>query len=156
MPKILIINGQNVGIIGRREPNLYGSTPLAEGLERCERMAAAAGVEIEVLTSNHEGELIDRLHEITNQDEGRDVDAILVNPGGLTPYGLGLRDALKTTFKPVVLVHVSNRPPKLDGPFRHVDIIAPVAMGNIVGLGVMGYELAVAYLLREVFGHDPL
>ena len=154
MAKILILNGPNVGIIGYREPELYGSEPLSATMERCAALAAGADVEVEVLTSNHEGVLLDRLHEITRGDQGRDVDAILVNPGGLTPYGLALRDALKTTFRPVVVVHVSNKPAKTDGDFRHLDIIAPIARGNIVGLGVLGYELATRWILQELLGHQ--
>lgn len=151
-PKILVLNGPNVGIVGLREPELYGTTPLAEAMQRCRELAGRAGVDVEVLTTNHLGELLDRLHEVVLNVAGRDADAIVVNPGGVTPYGMSLRDGLTATGKPVVVVHISNRPAKTDVEHRQRDIVAPIARGTIVGLGVAGYEFAVQWLLRAVFG----
>ena len=150
MPSVLVLNGPNVGIVGLREPHYYGTVPLEEAMSRLRDRAAKDDVEVEVLTSNHEGVLVDRLHEIVREQGSSDVKAIIVNPGGATAYSVSVLDALAAADLPVVEVHISNRHKKPGGEIRQKDLIAALAVGQIVGLGVKGYEFALEWLLENV------
>lgn len=150
MSRLLILNGPNVGLIGVREPHLYGRVDLETGLQHARQRAAAHGMTTEVLTSNHEGELVDRLHALVRDPDRGGIAGVIVNPGGLTAYGVSLRDALAALALPVIVVHVSNRAARTDGGFRSVDVIAPVSAGQIIGLGVHGYGLAVDWFGRTL------
>jgi 3-dehydroquinate dehydratase-2 len=140
--KILVIHGPNLNMLGRREPEVYGRTTLDEIDAALRERATAAGVTLLTIQSNHEGALIDFL-----QAEGWDADGIIINPGALTHYGLALRDALAMLKAPIIEVHLSNVYRR--EPFRHTSVVAPVATGQIAGLGWRGYLLALEWLLEE-------
>ena len=141
--KILLIHGPNLNMLGRREPEIYGHTTLAQIDAAAQERASAAGASLLAFQSNHEGALIDFI-----QAEGWDADAIIINPGALTHYGLALRDALASLSAPIVEVHLSNVYKR--EPFRHTSVVAPIATGQIAGLGWKGYLLALEWLLDNV------
>jgi 3-dehydroquinate dehydratase-2 len=145
MMKILILHGPNLNTLGRREPEIYGHTTLAQIDDALRERAAAHGATLLPFQSNHEGALIDFL-----QAEGWDADGIIINPGALTHYGLALRDALASLSAPIVEVHLSNVYRR--EPFRHSSVVAPVATGQIAGLGWRGYLLALEWLLGKTNG----
>jgi 3-dehydroquinate dehydratase-2 len=129
-------------MLGRREPGIYGSTTLPQIDAAVRERAEAAGATLLALQSNHEGALVDFL-----QAEGWDAAGIIINPGALTHYGLSLRDALASLSAPIVEVHLSNVYKR--EAFRHTSVVAPVATGQIAGLGWRGYLLALEWLLGE-------
>jgi len=144
-PVVLLLHGPNLNLLGEREPEVYGAAALADYVA-CARSAAAAwGLELEDLQSNHEGDLVDAIHRA----RGR-CAAILVNPGALTHYAWSLHDALAAFDGPVVEVHISN--PNAREPWRHTSVVAPVAVGSIMGFGAIGYELAIEALARLLGG----
>lgn len=140
--KILVIHGPNLNMLGRREPEVYGSVTLDEINAALQERAAVSGVTLLTMQSNHEGGLIDFL-----QAEGWDADGIIINPGALTHYGLALRDALAMLKAPIIEVHLSNVYRR--EPFRHTSVVAPVATGQIAGLGWRGYLLALEWLVGD-------
>ena len=135
MTTILLLNGPNLNLLGEREPGHYGTTTLAEIEERLRAMASERGVTLEAFQSNHEGELIDRIHEAAGN-----IDVIIFNPGGLTHTSIALADAVSAVGIPTIEVHLSNIYRRES--FRHQSLIAPVAAGQISGLGAHGYVLA--------------
>jgi 3-dehydroquinate dehydratase-2 len=141
--KLLLLNGPNLNLLGTREPQTYGASTLAEVEATCTRLAAERGATLGCFQSNHEGVLIDRIHAA--RDEG--VNAIVVNPGGLTHTSVALRDALAGVAIPFVEVHISNVHAR--EPFRHHSFLSPIARGVIAGLGVDGYRLALLHLLDQ-------
>ncbi|MBC8155822.1 MAG: type II 3-dehydroquinate dehydratase [Bacteroidetes bacterium] len=138
MKRILILNGPNLNLLGTREPEIYGSRSFIDHLKTVEEQFM--GVQIHYFQSNHEGELIDKLHEL-----GFSVDGIVINAGGYTHTSIALRDAISAVPAPTVEVHISNVHAR--EAFRHHSYLAPVCKGVIAGLGLSGYELAVRYLL---------
>lgn len=138
--KILVLHGPNLNMLGQREPEIYGATTLDEIDSALRQRAEAAGATLITFQSNHEGALID-----TIQAKGWDADGIIINPGALTHYGLSLRDALASVKAQIVEVHISNVYKR--EPFRHTSVIAPIATGQIAGLGWRGYLLALEWLL---------
>ncbi|CAA9526451.1 MAG: 3-dehydroquinate dehydratase II [uncultured Thermomicrobiales bacterium] len=142
-PTILVLHGPNLNLLGTREPHLYGATTLSEVDADLRRIGDAADppVTVRTLQSNHEGALIDAIQTL-----GPNACGIIVNPGGLTHYSIALRDALAAVDRPVVEVHVSNIHAREE--FRHRSVVAPVARGQIAGLGVDGYRLALRHLIE--------
>lgn len=134
--KILILNGPNLNLLGRREPDIYGRTDM----ETCLKDLAAAypKVTFDYFQSNHEGDLIDRLH-------ATDADGVVINAGGYTHTSVALADAIAAVSMPVVEVHLSNIAAR--EAFRHTSLIAPVCRGSIVGFGIDSYRLGVEALL---------
>ncbi|MDQ2682554.1 MAG: type II 3-dehydroquinate dehydratase [Chloroflexota bacterium] len=141
--QVLVLNGPNLNLLGTRQPEIYGTTTLADIEERIRKVAdeIAPGLACSFVQSNHEGVLIDAV-----QQEGTRSDAIIINAGGLTHTSVALRDALASVGKPVVEVHLSNIHAR--EPFRHESLIAPVAIGQIAGLGAFGYEAALRFIVH--------
>ena len=138
---ILLLHGPNLNLLGQREPEIYGMATLDEYVTSVRQVAATAGHTLEDFQSNHEGQLVDAIHAARER-----VDAIIINAGAFTHYAWSLHDALATFSGPVIEVHISN--PNAREPWRHTSVIAPVANGTIAGLGLLGYELAVAAVSR--------
>lgn len=141
--RFMVLNGPNLNWLGRREPAVYGRMTLAEVIERLQRRATAVGCELLIYQSNSEGALIDFI-----QEHADEVDGVIINPGGLTHYGISLRDALAALDLPIVEVHISNIYAR--EPWRKTDVIANVAKGQIAGLGWRGYTAALDVLVDMV------
>lgn len=140
--KLLLLNGPNLNLLGTREPAVYGATTLADIESAATAQASAAGATLACFQSNHEGALIDRIHAA--RTEG--VDAIVINPGGLTHTSVALRDALAAVAIPFVEVHISNIHQR--EPFRHHSYLSAIARGTICGLGAHGYTFAIDFALK--------
>lgn len=136
--KILVLNGPNLGILGRRQPEVYGTRTLDEIVDAVRAHAAERGAEVDHLQSNHEGTLIDRL-------EQPDYDAVVVNPGALTHTSYALHDALVGCGKPIVEVHISDTQAR--EPWRRVSVTAPAARHQVIGHGWEGYLEAIDLLI---------
>ena len=137
LPTIYVLNGPNLNLLGTREPEIYGAETLDDIAGALEDRARELGVEIEMRQSNHEGHLIDWLHEA--QAEG--AKAVILNPGGFTHTSVALHDAVKAISTPVIEVHLSN--PHARESFRRRSFVAPAAKGTIAGFGALGYVLAL-------------
>lgn len=142
--KLLLINGPNLNLLGTREPVVYGSTSLQDVETAAQQQASAHGASLEYYQSNHEGHLIDRIHAARLEN----IDAIIINPGGLTHTSIALRDALSGVAIPFVEVHISNIHQRES--FRHHSYLSSVAKGVICGLGVDGYRLAIDFALKNL------
>ncbi|PRC91362.1 type II 3-dehydroquinate dehydratase [Solimicrobium silvestre] len=140
---LLLLNGPNLNLLGTREPQVYGITTLQELEQAATAQALAAGAQLSCLQSNHEGVLIDRIHAAKQQN----VDAIIINPGGLTHTSVALRDALAGVAIPFIEVHISNVHQR--EAFRHHSFLSEIAQGVICGLGVDGYRLAIDFALQK-------
>jgi 3-dehydroquinate dehydratase-2 len=141
---ILLLNGPNLNLLGTREPEVYGSTSLTDIEQAATAQATAAGARLAVFQSNHEGALIDRIQAARKDG----VDAIVINPGGLTHTSVALRDALAAVAIPFIEVHISNIHQR--EAFRHHSYLSGIAAGVICGLGVEGYRLAIEYALKNL------
>ncbi len=142
MTRVLVLQGPNLDLLGSREPEIYGRETLDEIHDGIAARATELGLDVAFFQSNHEGALIDRLHE-------RDFDVAIVNAGGLTHTSVALRDALLGIERPFVEVHLSD--PSTREAFRHVNFLADVALTSIVGQGARGYHVALE-LIAERFG----
>jgi len=145
MSRILLLNGPNLGRLGRREPAVYGTATLKDVERRVRRAAKARGVKVDAFQSDIEGELTARI----GGSEGK-YDGIIFNPGAYTHTSIALRDALQSVRVPCVEVHLSNTAARED--FRHFSYTAPACIGQIMGFGVSGYELALNALLDYLKG----
>jgi len=139
--RILVLHGPNLALVGRREPHIYGSTTLAEINRKLEALAAELKAELSVVTSNHEGDLVDALHK--NIDSA---DGALINPGGLTQYGVSLHDAIKAMPFPVIEVHITNIAAR--ETWRDHSIVSPAVKGTVQGLGWRSYSAALRTLVE--------
>lgn len=139
---ILMLNGPNLNLLGSREPDIYGAQTLAQLESDAIAQATAAGANLTCFQSNHEGALIDRIHQA--RIDG--VDAIVINPGGLTHTSVALRDALAGVAIPFIEVHISNIHRR--EAFRQHSYLSDIATGVICGLGADGYRLAIDFLLK--------
>ncbi len=137
MEKILLINGPNLNRLGKREPKHYGKVTLRDVEKSVADLADELNLELSCYQSNHEGDIIDKLHWA----EDADFAGIIINPGAFTHYSYAIRDAIAGIDVPVIEVHISNIHARES--FRHVSVTAPVTAGQIVGLGVKGYLLAL-------------
>ncbi|MGP3779637.1 type II 3-dehydroquinate dehydratase [Halanaerobium saccharolyticum] len=136
MQRVAVIHGPNLNMLGLREPEIYGTTNLKMLNEDLKTKAEEINLEIEIMQSNHEGEIVDYLHQ--NYEK---LDGVIINPGGLTHTSVVLRDALASVRLPVIEVHISNIHRREE--FRKKSITAGAAVGQITGLGVQGYLLAL-------------
>jgi 3-dehydroquinate dehydratase-2 len=139
MTGILLVHGPNLKLLGEREPEVYGRATLAEINERMTALAKGQGVELRIVQSNGEGEIIDAIQEARKWADG-----LIINPGAFTHYSLAIRDAIAAVQLPTVEVHISNVFAREE--FRHRSMIAPVCIGSVCGFGAHSYELAWAGL----------
>lgn len=145
--KILVINGPNLNMLGRRDKEIYGEKTLAEIDFLVKKQGGTLNVEVATFQSNSEGALIDFI-----QEQSGSADGIIINPGALTHYGFSLRDALADTKLPVIEVHLSNIYAREE--WRAKSVIAPIAKGQISGLGWRGYIAALQTLVAELKGES--
>lgn len=142
--KLLLLNGPNLNLLGTREPEIYGASSLADIELAAQKQAEAAQATLAVFQSNHEGALIDRIHAARLEQ----VDAIIINPGGLTHTSIALRDALAGVAIPFIEVHISNVHQRES--FRHHSYLSSIAKGVICGLGIDGYRMAIDFSLKNL------
>lgn len=147
MPKILVLNGPNLNLLGLREPAVYGSATLADVEQMCVDAGTRLGVAVECRQSNHEGVLIDWLHEAGREVKAGRLLGVVFNPGAYTHTSVALHDAIKGAEVPVIETHISNVHAR--EAFRHHSYISPAAAGIVVGFGVEGYLLAMEGLVRK-------
>ncbi|HJF85189.1 MAG TPA: type II 3-dehydroquinate dehydratase [Megamonas hypermegale] len=143
MNSILVIHGPNLNLLGTREPEIYGSMTMQDINDDLQKQADEAGVHIDFFQSNHEGEIIDKLHEA----RGR-YDYIILNAGAYTHYSIAIRDALAAIEIPTIEVHISNIHQREE--FRHHSVIAPVVVGQICGFGLESYKAALYVAVRKL------
>ena len=142
--KILVINGPNLGLLGVREPEIYGHTALSALEARLRAVAAECGAEVEFFQSNHEGAIVDRIDAILT---GNPVDGIVINPAAYTHTSIAIADALRAVSVPAIEVHISHIAAREE--FRHQSLTAPACVGMIAGFGPDGYEYALRHLLER-------
>lgn len=143
MAKILVLHGPNLNLLGTREPEIYGSATLADVNRMLEERAEAAGLGMDFLQSNHEGVLVDALQQARGK-----YDYIIFNAAAFTHYSIALRDAIAAIDVPVIEVHISNVHKREE--FRHQSVLAPVALGQICGLGVASYLAALEAIIYRL------
>lgn len=141
--KILVLHGPNLNLFGRREPHIYGTMTLGEIDEKIRELAGELGVEVEIFQSNHEGALLDRLHERMDEVQG-----CVLNPAALTQHGVGLHDAIKAMPFPVIEVHMSNIHAREE--WRRHSIVSPAARAVVAGFGWRSYTAALRALVEQL------
>ncbi len=147
MKRVLVLNGPNLNLLGTREPAVYGSTTLADVEQLCRDAGRRLGAEVDCRQSNHEGQLIDWIHEAGVAHRSGQLVGAVFNAGAYTHTSVALHDAIKGAELPVIEVHISNVHAR--EPFRHHSYLSPAAAGIVVGFGVEGYVLALEGLLRK-------
>ncbi|MFQ6008320.1 MAG: type II 3-dehydroquinate dehydratase [Candidatus Zixiibacteriota bacterium] len=143
MPRILVVNGPNLNLLGKREPKVYGTKTLDELNEKLVDMAKELGIEISFYQSNSESEIINYLHK-----EGFQADGLIINPGAFTHYSYALRDAITAVGIEAIEVHMTNIYAREE--FRRKSVIAPVCLGHLVGFGFYGYAMALSYFADTI------
>ena len=143
MPRILVLHGPNLNLLGTREPEIYGSTTLDDINGMSAERAAEAGIETAFYQSNHEGDLVDAIQQANHK-----FDFIIFNAAAFTHYSIAIRDAIAAIDVPVIEVHLSNIHQREE--FRHTSVLAPVAMGQICGLGVESYLAALEAIIYKL------
>lgn len=143
MTSILLLNGPNLNLLGTREPDVYGRETLADLVTNLSKVMDELGGKLEHCQSNHEGILIDAIHQARGVHDG-----ILINPGAFTHYSYAIRDALSSVALPTIEIHISNIHAREE--FRHHSVLAPIVIGQVVGLGMDGYEWALRALVRKI------
>ena len=146
MKKILVLNGPNLNLLGTREPAVYGAETLADVERLCKEEADKLGLEVDCRQSNHEGQLIDWIHEAGREIAAGNLLGVVFNPGAFTHTSIALHDAIKGANATVIELHISNVHAR--ETFRHRSYISPAARGIVVGFGVQGYAIAIAALAR--------
>lgn len=141
MHRVLVVNGPNLNLLGSRRPELYGTATLADLEEHCRNWGRQLGLEVETFQSNHEGTILDRLHEARGRTDG-----LVINPGALSHYSYALYDALEAIAIPTVEVHITDLNRR--EPWRRQSVIAPVCIARIMGKGIEGYREALAILAQ--------
>ena len=141
MASVLIMNGPNLNLLGTRKPEVYGTTTLADVEKLCTDAAAKLGLDVDFKQSNHEGQLIDWIHETGAAVKAGNSIGAVFNPGAFTHTSVALHDAIEGASLPVIECHISNVHKR--EAFRHHSFVSPVASGIIVGFGVYGYVLAI-------------
>lgn len=136
MKKYLIINGANLNMLGKREPEIYGGSTISDLEKQITQKAEKLGVSADFFQSNFEGEIVEKIHNAMGVYDG-----IIINPGAFTHYSYAIRDAFGSVKLPVIEVHISNIHKREE--FRHTSVIVPECVGQICGLGFKGYELAL-------------
>jgi 3-dehydroquinate dehydratase-2 len=144
MTSVTIINGPNLNLLGTRKPEVYGSTTLADVEKLCREHAEGLGLDSNFLQSNHEGQIVDWIHELGAAVKAGDSIGAVYNPGAHTHYSYAIRDAIEGASLPVIETHISNVHARDE--FRHHSVVSPLARGIIVGFGVLGYTLAITGL----------
>ena len=137
--KVLVLNGPNLGRLGSREPDVYGTTCYADLVSQCQRVGAELGLEVDVRQTDHEGVMMSWLHEAADT-----ATPVVLNAGAWTHYSIAVRDAAAELSAPLVEVHISNEHAR--EPFRHHSYLSAIASGVIVGLGISGYSLALRWI----------
>lgn len=153
MSTILVLHGPNLNLLGRREPEVYGRHTLEDIDAMLHAAAAESGAELRILQSNHEGALIDAIHEAGDPAHASRAAGVLINPGAFTHTSVALRDAIAATGLPCVEVHLSNIYAR--EPFRHKSLLAPVCLGQIGGFGARSYTLGLQALLDYLAAQTP-
>jgi 3-dehydroquinate dehydratase-2 len=146
MTTILVLNGPNLNLLGTREPAVYGAETLPDVEKLCRDEAEKLGVAVDCRQSNHEGQLIDWIHEAGREIAAGNMIGVVFNPGAFTHTSVALHDAIKGSGATVIELHISNVHAR--EPFRHRSYISPAAAGIIVGFGVQGYVIAIDALAR--------
>ncbi|MGF1705524.1 type II 3-dehydroquinate dehydratase [Enterovibrio baiacu] len=144
MKSLLVLNGPNLNLLGQREPEQYGSSTLNDVESLCRQKGASLNLSVECLQSNHEGVLIDAIHEAGRQHKSGELIGVVFNAGAYTHTSAALHDAIKGAQVPVIELHISNVHARES--FRHHSYLTPVAIGVIAGFGVNGYTLAIQAL----------
>ena len=140
LDKLLVLNGPNLNLLGIREPEIYGHVTLTEINQQLNQIAGELGIQLEFFQSNHEGELVDKIHQAVSGIKG-----IIINPGAFTHYSLAIRDAISAVGIPTVEVHLSNIQAREE--FRKKSVIAPVCIGQVAGFGPLSYILGLRALV---------
>lgn len=143
MAKVLVLNGPNLNLLGTREPEIYGSTTLDDIDKMLQQRGAEVGIAVDYFQSNHEGALVDKI-----QAANHNYDYIIFNAAAFTHYSIAIRDAIAAIDVPVIEVHISNIHQREE--FRHTSVLAPVALGQICGLGVESYLAALEAVIYKL------